>query len=263
MFNLTAYMDETGHPNDPNSKFIGMGGLIATKDSWLTFERDWKNILNKFGLPYFHMVDFAHSTGIFESFKGKESKRRTLLQEIMQAIRKAYALPFGSIFSLELIRSYPKYLQVEARSPYFLAFIGCSSAIADLMVPMRPYGENITTVFAEHTEFQNKAKKIHEVIKVVHPAGDLLDSPAFKSMKSCGPLQAADVVVYELYKEADRKYFRPNEKMRWGFSELQEIVKLSARGIDPLIIKRNETVIKNHMNDAKRRVIEAITLKQN
>lgn len=258
MFMLTAYLDETGHPDDPNSKFVGMAGLIATDKNWKTFENKWKATLNKFNLPYFHMVDFAHSTSIFRSFKRNEVRRRELLSELMQAIRGAYALPFCSMFSMDIIRGYPKYLQKEAGSPYYLAYMGCGVAIADLMSPMRGYGETIATVFAEQSEFQHTAIKIYEVIKDVHPSGDLLESPVFKPMKTFVPLQAADLVAYEAHKEADRRYNRPSESPRWAWKELGEIVKLSAKNINPFMIKRTEIAIKIQMEDAQRRINEAI-----
>lgn len=97
----------------------------------------------------------------------------------------------------------------------------------------------------------------------MHPAGDLLDSPVFRPMKTFVPLQAADIVAYELHKEAYRQYFRPNEKARWGFTELQDIVKLIASGFNPLIIKRNESVIETHMKEAQRRINDAILGKPN
>lgn len=62
--NLTSYMDETGHSDDPNLDYVGMAGFVAPSGSWEVFDAGWKDLMHNAGLREpFHMKDFAHSRG--------------------------------------------------------------------------------------------------------------------------------------------------------------------------------------------------------
>lgn len=250
MWMLTAYCDETGSYEDPNIRFVGMAGLLATSANWEWFESEWKIVLAAYALPYFHMKDFAHSRLAFEGWKGQEEKRRSLLSDLMACIRGAYALPFGTTIPMEPFRKYPLEAQtIIGNHPYQLAFIGCNVILADMMAPARTYGEKIATVFAEQTQFQNLALKAHATVQEWHPSGDLFHSPVFRPMRELVPLQAADLVAYEAYKEADRRRYRPHDAPRWGWTELIEISKLTVSGFEPFIFQ-NDALVAQHMQNA-------------
>jgi hypothetical protein len=42
LFMLKAFMDESGHSDDPFASFVGMGGIVAENDSWISFDIAWK-----------------------------------------------------------------------------------------------------------------------------------------------------------------------------------------------------------------------------
>jgi hypothetical protein len=52
---------------------------------WEQFEIKRERALVDFQIPYFHMREFAHSTGVFEDWKGKETKRRKLFVKLIKA----------------------------------------------------------------------------------------------------------------------------------------------------------------------------------
>lgn len=56
-------MDETGHSKDERQKFVGVAGLMAPAESWAVFERKWKQALNDFKIPYFHMRACLRAAG--------------------------------------------------------------------------------------------------------------------------------------------------------------------------------------------------------
>src|SRR5205085_2281695 len=71
--NLTSYMDETGHPDDPNLEYVGMAGFVAPFGAWEVFEAGWDDLMRNAGLKKpFHMKEFAHSEGQFEPWKERE-----------------------------------------------------------------------------------------------------------------------------------------------------------------------------------------------
>ena len=80
---LTAYFDASGKASNPAAIELVVSGFISTAKKWRQFEADWQAVLDKFGVPYFHMREFAPSTGVFKDWKGKKQKRREFLGKLI------------------------------------------------------------------------------------------------------------------------------------------------------------------------------------
>lgn len=225
MFELSAYMDETGHSKEERQKFVGMAGLIATDENWERFERKWREALTFFRIPYFHMKDFAHSRGPFEGWN--ELKRRKLFGKLLKIMDTTYALPFGAIIAMDDYRQLSEGRQGTFEDPYFLAFADCAVHGLMLMTPM-PHEEKLRMIFSEQVEFKNRALKLYGKVRRVHQAGEKLSQPEFRDMRNVVQLQGADLVAYEFYKEFERQRYRPTARQRHGYSELLKIGLRSA-----------------------------------
>lgn len=101
MLRLTAYFDETGHGDDPNTKYLGIVGCMQRAEDWLELEEKWAEVLQTFDLPYFHMNEFAHSEGVFKSWKGDEERRRSIYGELWRLIHKVRPIVVGSFVELK------------------------------------------------------------------------------------------------------------------------------------------------------------------
>src|SRR5947209_15066513 len=98
MLNLTAYMDETGHSGD--TAYVGMAGLVAPAAARKRFTRDWNAVLNRAGIKFFHMREFAHSRGQFKSWKNKSTDRDALYGKLFAIIKDTKPIMFGAIVSI-------------------------------------------------------------------------------------------------------------------------------------------------------------------
>jgi hypothetical protein len=68
-------------------------------------------------------------------------------------------------------------------------------------------------------------------------------------MRELVPLQAADIVAYEMYKEFERQLYRPSAEPRFGY---QRIVKMSARaGFRPMFRYFTKTDLAKYIEDAE------------
>lgn len=217
---LTGYMDETGHSKDERQRFVGMAGLIAPPEDWEVFERKWKAALADFKIPFFHMKDFANLRGPFKGWS--ELKRRKLFGKLLRIMAAIHPLPVGSITSMEDFRSLPEEDREIVKDPYYFSFIGCVYIPASLLQAAAP-GGGLALVFGEQTEFEHTAGQLFEIIKQEHEVGARLAPLAFRDMKSEVPLQAADIVAYEFYKEVERLRYRPQAKPRYGYEELTKM----------------------------------------
>lgn len=235
---LTGYYDETGDTRDPSQKFVGMAGFVAPADSWRLFERKWKFILNEFKIPYFHMREFAPSVGVFNGWKGKEDKRQSLFHSLIETIREIKPLPVGCIFSSDDFRALSEQDKKLIGDPYYLSFLTCLG-VPCFFVQNAPPEIRLATVFGEHSLFESKAREFHKYIKAAYAVGDRLYPPDFRDMRQFVPLQAADIMAYELYKEADRQRYRPDDNSRFGIIEFMDM-KPAATNANTLIIATKE-----------------------
>lgn len=53
---------------------VVVSGWLSTVEKWEQFTFDWKLVLARFNVPYFHMKEFAHSVIAYaEGWKGEET----------------------------------------------------------------------------------------------------------------------------------------------------------------------------------------------
>ena len=64
---------------------------VSTPAKWQSFEIDWRLLLAKENLPYFHMREFTVSRGPFLEWKNSESRRRRVISDLA-AIIKIHAI---------------------------------------------------------------------------------------------------------------------------------------------------------------------------
>jgi hypothetical protein len=98
---LTCCFDAAGKEAEPH-KILAVAGFASFADIWSEFETRWQDRLTQDGLPYFHAVEFAHSTGIFNNgWKGNETRRRSLQADLFNIIQSCGLRKFGAILVLD------------------------------------------------------------------------------------------------------------------------------------------------------------------
>jgi hypothetical protein len=87
---LTLYSDCSR--SGQNDGITVVSGWLSSGELWLGFESAWAMVLQRFEVPYFHMKEFAHSTGAFETgWKGENEKRQRFIEALLAVIDQ-YAL---------------------------------------------------------------------------------------------------------------------------------------------------------------------------
>jgi hypothetical protein len=230
MLMLNAYMDETGHSKDELQRFNGMAGLFAPASSWEAFERKWKAMLAEFKLPFFHMKDFeARDFGGSKSpYKGwNEDKRRRLFGRLLRHMAGVQPMIIGSIIPMEYYRGLTEEQRSIHDDPYFLSFQNVIAYCTSFLEIVRaPQDTKVALIFSDQVEFKYRALKLYDdIYKFGLFIKRSAKPPSFEDMRDCVPLQAADIVAYEMYKEADRRMYRPKDKVRYGYEELLKMNK--------------------------------------
>jgi hypothetical protein len=231
-------MDETGHSASPTLHFVGMAGFVAPMETWLSLGKVWLEILEIMQLKEpFHAKEFAHSTGQFEDWKGKETRRRMLYCALVTALVKSHAIPVGGIVSLEDFRSLTPDQQSHFKNPYYLAFQNCTRGAALQAMGEDDPHEKVSMVYAYNQEFgavptqeiysvdqAGNAEQLWQTIKEETDFGQWMGGYASSTPKDTVQLQAADLFAYELAKEFENQLTRPRDSMRWGLQQILQLV---------------------------------------
>jgi hypothetical protein len=161
-----------------------------------------------------------------EEFRGwPESKRRTLLDHLLQAVSRAGVIPIGSVVSLDGYRALPAKERARLKDPHFVAFQTLTyqiAAAAGIQLETGP----VTMVYAHHPEHSDglgNTRKLWEAVRTHHPMiQQFMESYVCSEQTGQPGLQAADLWAYELrhHFQVIRPAARP---ARWPF---QQLVKL-------------------------------------
>jgi Protein of unknown function (DUF3800) len=215
---LHGYFDETGHSSDVRQSFNGMAGFLAQSSQWDRLEHKWKATLKLFQIPFFHMKDFAHSTGHFKGWN--EAKRQRLLRKLLTHLESINPVPIGVIFSMDDFRSLPSEKRQYLTEPYLLS---CSAMLSLTLGMLKRIGANKRTIiiFSDQVEFRQSPRDYYESACCRDRLmNQLIAPPDFRDMRDVVPLQAADLLAYELYKECRRRRAGVAKPARHGFERL-------------------------------------------
>jgi hypothetical protein len=188
MADFIAYLDDSGSPDD--GICLGVAGFVSTWDKWISFEEDWRGILNEYGVEYFHMREYAHSIEQFKSWKGEEGRRRTFLKRLIKSLNGKVHKSFASSVILKDYREIDAIYPVHEALGQPLALCGrtCSARINDWR-QRRGILEPTEIVFEAGSKHFDDLKRIQ--------ARDGQPIPHSAGKKQYGALQAADLVAWE------------------------------------------------------------------
>jgi hypothetical protein len=236
VYDLTSYMDETGHSDDPHFHFAGMAGFVAPAETWQKFGNAWQEVLDIFNLKEpFHMKDFAHSQGQFREWKGKETKRRLLFSTLVTLLTKSDFQPIGAIVSIEDFNTLSERQRQSFLDPYYIGFQTCTKGAA--LEGMGHEPEKVAMVYSYNKEYgatpaqevysvdqAGRAEQLWHTMKRSTTYGKWMGSYASSTPAEIVQLQAADLFAYELAKEFENLLTRPQDSMRWGLQQILQLV---------------------------------------
>ncbi len=120
-----------------------------------------------------------------------------------------------------------------------------------MFIQNAPPDAKFSMVFSEQTEFKHRAHRVYEGFKRMYEIGLRMTPPDFRDMREFVPLQAADIVAYELNKEFERQLYRPKDKPRYPYSE---ILKMAQRvyGDSQLFMFHNKESVERFVSDTRK-----------
>ena len=91
---LKIFLDGSGQSEDASNQFLTLASIMASDDSWSTFEAAWSAALNRHGVPYSHMKELLRGEGPFHDWDPSAS-RQYLATESYRLARSNLPVPAG------------------------------------------------------------------------------------------------------------------------------------------------------------------------
>jgi hypothetical protein len=207
-FRLIAYMDESGTHDEkgvqPGSDTAAICGYVATYKRWVQFQKHWGKALNRHGVTEMHMKYFAHSRGEFEGWS--EDKRRSLVRALDEVIDDTKLFALGGLISVtDYVHILPDWAKAEVKHPFYFAVAVMFKSLAQWEGHL-PTGK-IDFVLDEKEGFEGYTREMFSTLKRLNPIhAERLGNLTFRSSSQFRPLQAADVLAYEVRRSASDRF---------------------------------------------------------
>jgi hypothetical protein len=223
---LVAAFDASGKED---SACLVVAGFISSHEDWSSFNKEWLARLKEDDLTYFHMVDFANFKKQFANgWQDNEPRRRRLLGDLVGIIKSHTYRLFSSSIEMHTFNT----LSTENKKEYSLnAYVlAARSCAADVRRWQEREKFTPPTAYAFEDGDGGKGKLEKRFLD------DNLSKPVFKlkkdtvqpdgsTIRGYTPLQAADLLAYELHKpHRDLLAGKPRiPRFRWALKELLRV----------------------------------------
>jgi hypothetical protein len=180
--------------------FIVVAGYLASFDDWNRFTADWNELLATYGLPYFHMKEFAHCKGPFGDSWTEEAKRARFLSKAAAIIAQYVRQGISAIVEFDSFNRVNATYRLDevVGVPYSLAGRTCAAKASRFTSD----GAGATYIFDDGDEGRGDLMRVmgrdNYPSPIFRPSRDRWKND--RLVRGVVPLQAADFAAYELRK---------------------------------------------------------------
>ena len=204
---LKGFFDDSG--THEGSKVVAIGGCVAREEQWAQFEPEWAEMLAHFGIQEYHSGDLQAFAGEFKGWT--EEKRRQLVGWAAKIGQQWAKHSFSSLLIREDYEQVvPEWAKQSAAfgDEYNFCFqmtVGQVMSWIEYLKPPMPDTDQIAFVFDQQPKKEGLTRFSYDQIKKFRDPYDRMGGFGFVSGKRFLPLQFADFIAYESYKELDRQ----------------------------------------------------------
>jgi hypothetical protein len=197
---IKGYADDSR----PNDRIWAVGGYAGNELQWERFEELWPKMLERHGVPYFHMREMADPNGVYAKwhpFKDHYDEVAAFFADMTKVIGEECFL--RAFFSITRVKDLERFnaetgLSLQA---YPMAAYGCMLGIANDLQGLTieiifDHVEKISSKLAAATEYLESDSYYPGVNDLVVPI-PLNQKTTFREL---APLQAADFLTWEVQK---------------------------------------------------------------
>jgi hypothetical protein len=198
---FSVYFDESGtHDGSPA---VAVAGWISTDVQWERFSRAWTAVLRAAGLnpPVFHMTDYESRRGPFSGWH--QNKRVRVLQRLQGLIRRRTKQPIAVAVIVDAFEKGRRERKVAPNmSPYGFGVVECIKRVGAWADEVG-HNEPIAYYFEDGNRWRSHVFTATTVVERTpdYRARFRFGTWGFGYKDQVIPLQAADILAYEVWKE--------------------------------------------------------------
>ncbi len=202
MIVLDGYFDESG--THDGSETIVVAGFLALANAWRSFGEEWNAALKDYQIPFFHMSKFAQKVPPYD---WPEEMRRGRLAHLIDITNRHVVESFGIAIPKKLFDSvFTRSVRQIVRGPYGFASWLIVTMIARALDQI-PFETGVAYIFENGAQRKGELLAAYDGLDRL-PGGKAalhVLSLRFEDKRRFVPLQAADMLAYELYLDRPRQ----------------------------------------------------------
>lgn len=231
---LIAYFDESGDPHDTPA--FTLAGWVASEKQWRKFECKWLCILRRYDLYrevngerqyYFHMSDFESRKPPFDKLDSTD--RIACLAQLAAIIKNTVVAGVSHSMNVqaynEIIKSQLDIPREIQRGHYAFLLQSCMEWLTENVA--LPRDERMAVVCDRKDWVRALATEHYFKLLDTHGWGNFFGSLTFEDKMRFPPLQAADMLAFEGFKERHKTLTAPQRARRRLLENLSSSKKLS------------------------------------
>jgi hypothetical protein len=186
-----------------------VGGYISNVAQWTIFNREWKKVLDEFGVSQMHRAALETWNEEFKQSNGwNPAKRKAFLQKLHAIIRRRTKIAIGaSVIKKDWEEVMPNHLKKQYGGIYGWCAQSCIvQARVWCEKPQRQFTDPLQFIFEAGTTGEGQVAEMFRSLykDPLTRKGFRIGGWGFQS-KDVMPLQAADVLAYELFKQTENQ----------------------------------------------------------
>lgn len=237
---LRMYCDESGtHAGSP---YFVVAGYISADDQWEKFSVEWQGVLDRYGIDCFHMTDFENRQGAFKTMRTAD--RKIFFEKLLMfaRLRTRKAIP-GVVLKSNYEELITDQYREDIGSIYTLCANVCLRGVHN-WAGENARDEPIAFVFEQGAEH---CKEILEAFSKAQKDPQFsvnfkLASLKFENRREVIPLQVADLLAYEVWKNVCNDLLPNPRPVRWPLTRLSnvpiQIWEVTKQSLTDLVLKR-------------------------
>ena len=219
---LAVYMDKAG-PSDAIPA-ITVAGIIMDSERVPDFSKKWAAALRSFeDTPFFHMTDYDSGIGLYEDWNARGVKQKRLARLLALVEKNAMAIVGVSVSLADCVAAFD---HTPVETAYGIAATHCFAMVPQFRYLQQHPDERVIYTFEAGDQGHGRLKMAYDAIYDTAWRKNLnrIDGDLNVEKKDFPPLQAADVVAFEGWKQWAREHGGDSRPTRYPYARLSKSV---------------------------------------
>lgn len=240
---LKLFLDDAGSQDNLDKPIFAVGGYVAPAEVWDSFTLAWQSVLDDLGASSYHATDCEPGSNGFGHRKFATWNIDRLLELKRRLAPLTHQLSAGAGRGLvvpehdsQLLHDRDFVNRIDGARKYLPLFLVLEAALDWVASewPDRPQGEKIAVIFEGGTKGLALARSMFKKLREQMTwAKEVYTDTLGSASKDFPPMQAADMLAFEAYKNLEGMLLNPPRPERKILSVLRQPGRLSFKHVAP------------------------------